>query len=465
MLRKWIQQPISAWRYLILGFVLFAVKFQLDRVIALFFHRPWSLNDYWHAGSYEALIARQPAWNFLLSMAGVALPFIAIGIVLTIRRLRTIAWPLWLSILFFVPAVNLLLFLLLLAWPTHPKSYAELSALDPNWLRDRLPEKQLGAAIAGVLATVPYAILIVMFSTTLLKEYSSGLFLGLPFVMGFVATSVYNAKHRHGLGSSLFVSVCSVMLLGMVLTMVAIEGFFCLLMAIPIAVPLALGGSLVAYLLCGMYRTAGPDLAVGMVLLLPGMLVTQHARHPAPEFAVRTSVIVHAAPETVWRNLIGFALLPPPTEWMFRAGIAYPTRAQIDGIGAGATRHCIFSTGAFVEPIRVWEEPRLLAFDVAAEPPALQELSPYHHLDPPHLRENYLRSRHGRFLLTPLPGGDTKLEGTTWYELRFWPSSYWHLWSDAIIHRIHQRVLDHIKLQAERGQRESPNGFDLQSNP
>ncbi len=455
MLRKWIQQPISSWRYLILGFVLFAVKFELDRVIALFFHRPWSLNDYWRAGSYEALIAGQPAWSFLLSMAAVALPFIAIGIVLTIRRLRTIDWPLWLSILFFVPAVNLLLFLLLLAWPTHPKSYAELSALDPNWLRDRLPEKQLGAAMAGVLATVPYAVVIVMFSTTLLKQYSSGLFLGLPFVMGFVATAVYNAKHRHGLGSSLFVSVCSVMLLGMVLTMVAIEGVLCLLMAIPIAVPLALGGSLVAYALCGVHRPAAPDLAVGMVLLLPGMLVMQHAWRPNPELAVRTSVIVHAAPETVWRNLIGFALLPPPTEWMFRAGIAYPTRAQIEGIGAGAIRRCVFSTGAFVEPIRVWDEPHLLAFDVASQPPALQELSPYHSLDPVHLQGNYLRSRHGQFLLKPLPGGDTELEGTTWYELRFWPSGYWHLWSDAIIHRIHRRVLDHIKLQAERAPRDN----------
>ena len=30
-----------------------------------------------------------------------------------------------------------------------------------------------------------------------------------------------------------------------------------------------------------------------------------------------------------------------------------------------------------------------------------------------------------------------------------WPAFYWRLWSDAIIHRIHLRVLNHIKELAE----------------
>jgi hypothetical protein len=30
-----------------------------------------------------------------------------------------------------------------------------------------------------------------------------------------------------------------------------------------------------------------------------------------------------------------------------------------------------------------------------------------------------------------------------------WPADYWALWSDAIIHRIHRRVLDHVRALAE----------------
>ena len=51
--------------------------------------------------------------------------------------------------------------------------------------------------------------------------------------------------------------------------------------------------------------------------------------------------------------------------------------------------------------------------------------------------------------LTPLPGGRTRLEGTTWYRHRLRPAAYWKVWSDEIIHQIHLRVLRHIKISAE----------------
>jgi hypothetical protein len=31
-----------------------------------------------------------------------------------------------------------------------------------------------------------------------------------------------------------------------------------------------------------------------------------------------------------------------------------------------------------------------------------------------------------------------------------WPQAYWHLWSDYIIHQIHMRVLEHIRVEVER---------------
>jgi hypothetical protein len=41
------------------------------------------------------------------------------------------------------------------------------------------------------------------------------------------------------------------------------------------------------------------------------------------------------------------------------------------------------------------------------------------------------------------------LEGTTWYINKIKPGFYWKLWSDFIVHKIHNRVLEHIKVQAE----------------
>src|SRR5258706_3920784 len=59
------------------------------------------------------------------------------------------------------------------------------------------------------------------------------------------------------------------------------------------------------------------------------------------------------------------------------------------------------------------------------------EWTPYKNIHPKHL-DNFLTSRRGQFLLTSLPGGRTRLEGTTWYVHNLWPAAYWQAWSDFI---------------------------------
>lgn len=149
------------------------------------------------------------------------------------------------------------------------------------------------------------------------------------------------------------------------------------------------------------------------------------------------------------RRVVAFSELPPPSQWFFEAGIAYPVRARIDGEGVGAIRRCEFSTGAFVEPITAWDAPRRLAFDVVSQPKPMQEWSPYAAVNAPHL-DGALRSVRGEFRLIPLDGGRrTRLEGSTWYELDMAPAVYWRAWTEALLHAIHGRVLDHVAALAE----------------
>jgi len=222
-------------------------------------------------------------------------------------------------------------------------------------------------------------------------------------------------------------------------------------MALPLASVLALFGGMMGWALQQrrQYTAHSFHIASLSILLMPGFILLEQYSAEAPAlYAVRTAVVINAQPELVWSHVVSFAELPPPTEKMFRTGIAYPIRAEINGQGPGAVRHCVFSTGAFVEPITVWDEPRLLQFDVTSQPAAMEEMSLYTELRPPHL-EHYLISKKGQFQLTALADGTTRLEGTTWYQNRFWPAFYWHFWSDYIIHRIHYRVLAHIKTLAE----------------
>ena len=140
--------------------------------------------------------------------------------------------------------------------------------------------------------------------------------------------------------------------------------------------------------------------------------------------------------------------MPAPQHWLFSTGVAYPLRARIDGEGVGAVRRCEFSTGAFVEPITVWDEPRRLSFDVIEQPVPMEEWSFYAQVNPPHLDHSF-KSRRGEFRLIATPSGGTRLEGSTWYAMDMGPAPYWQVWGDAILHRIHTRVLEHVRRLSE----------------
>ena len=286
----------------------------------------------------------------------------------------------------------------------------------------------------------------------MLANYGWGLFVGVPFVVGFISSAIYNLGAPRATGESVSVAVLGLVLAGGSMLIFAFEGIICLLMAFPIAAPIAIMGGALAH---AMFSRPMPSRPVSqtmgaLVLVLPMLMIGEHAAHLPPRpIAIKSEVVVNATPQKVWSQLIAFAQIPEKREWLFHTGVAYPIRAEIQGHGPNAVRYCVFSTGAFVEPIEVWDEPHRLSFSVRSQPPVMQEWSPYD-IHPPHVAQNYLLSRRGEFRLTELPGGRTRLEGTTWYENKFWPGPYWQVWSDYFIHRIHMRVLEHIKTLAER---------------
>lgn len=272
--------------------------------------------------------------------------------------------------------------------------------------------------------------------------YGWTIFVLLPTFLGGAASWTFRpmtAARAASVGAlTVGAATCLLLLLGL-------EGLVCIGMALPLVMPLgALGGWLA-------YRAESSEVAgraATMLLLLPAATLTWDAKAPPPGFQVQTQIVVRATPEQVWKHVVAFSELPEPQEWFFRAGLAYPKRARIAGSGPGAVRYCEFSTGDFVEPIEIWDQPHLLRFRVTENPAPMNEWSPHSEIHPKHLN-GYLVSKRGEFRLTRLANGRTLLEGTTWYQHGLWPAEYWRLWSDAIIHRIHLRVLNHVRRLAE----------------
>jgi hypothetical protein len=223
-------------------------------------------------------------------------------------------------------------------------------------------------------------------------------------------------------------------------------------MALPIAVPLAVLGGIVGFFIQRRRNLSvrAPSLTMLMVFLPMGVMTIETKISVEPElYMVTTTTRIQATAAAVWPHLIAFPDLPQPRFWLFRAGVAYPVRATINGEGIGALRECLFSTGTFVERIDGWEENRRLAFSIVSKADAMHELTPYD-IHPRHL-DGYFNPVRAEFTLTENPDGSTTLEGKSWYRNSMWPGLYWRLWSDKILHDVHHSVFDHLKTLSERG--------------
>jgi hypothetical protein len=311
----------------------------------------------------------------------------------------------------------------------------------------RPDDRRLPGALLAVAAGAAVGLGMIALSVYTLASYGISLFLGTPFVVGALTAFLFNRRYPATMLETQEVVLMTLACTGGALLATAAEGALCLLMVLPLAVLLGALGAVLGRRIAR--HDPGPAAHAAIaVLVLPMSAAFDVGRPAAGLREVRSAVVVDAPPDVVWRHVVSFPPLPEPSALVFRMGIAYPQRARLVGQGVGAVRYCVFSTGPFVEPITRWEPGRRLAFDVASQPPALEEWSPYARVTPPHLHD-YFRARRGEFRLVPLPGGRTRLEGSTWYEMRIFPEAYWVLFADALVARIHHRVLEHVRSAAE----------------
>ena len=436
--------PVSRGQYAAAGLSLAALKYGVEGAAIYGTLGTWpSPLDYLNPLLSARLDMVKGADWLLWPMALWTVPFLWIGFSMTFRRLVDAGgWP-FLSYVYFIPLINYLGMLALCLLPPRPQ-VPQLVARD---IAGERPGERVRAALVGMLAGVGTTLLATGASVLAFGSYGSTLFLGAPVMMGAASGFLFNRARPRPLGTTLAVATLSVLLAGGCLLLFALEGVLCLLMAAPLGILMALMGAVVGRV-AAIHRWADLGQLVIAVLSLPVLAGFEEARPEHKPFEVTTVIDVSVPPAKTWRHVIEFSEIPPPGDLLLRTGIAYPVRAHIDGRGVGAIRHCEFSTGAFVEPITVWRPPSRLSFHVIAQPPPMHEWSPYRRVHAPHL-DGYMRSVRGEFRLEERPGGGTRLYGTTWYHLDVFPSVYWSLWSDAIVHAIHARVLEHIKSRAE----------------
>jgi len=349
--------------------------------------------------------------------------------------------------------LNFLLFIILSLLPERGSE----SGMNPNlrkaneqsFLKKWIPQdKSMSAFIAAITTSVISVLLAVLFFNYL-NEYGWSLFVALPFLSGFGSVIIHGYNKELTFRDALYVAMLSIVLINLAIFILAYEGLICLVMALPLFLILGLGGASLGWIVHRNYQSVNLNVVSTPFLLIPLLAIVELSDNQLPpEVSVETEIFINATKQEVWDELLAFSEIDEPKKWLFKTGIAYPTHAEIEGNGVGAVRRCYFTTGSFVEPITIWDEPNLLEFSVMDQPHPMMEWSIYQDLEIEHL-DGYFKSNKGQFRLKKLPNGVTQLTGTTWYQHDVWPTFYWKIWSDYILHQIHFRVLNHIKKRAE----------------
>src|SRR5205823_1591392 len=323
--------------YLATGVGLMAFKYAVDAgAVALATGRFWSPLDYllpFYLLRAEKL-AGAPVW-FLPAFVLWTLPFLWIGVAMTLRRAIDAGRSPWLALVFFVPLFNYIVMLALCRLPTVPLSPREERA------GGRTVDARLVVALYGIAAGLAVAIPTILVNVYLLHRYSTSLFLGTPFTLGAVSAYVFNRDAPRGARATMQVVSLSLVLLAGAVLLFALEGLVCIALALPLALVIAIFGGIFGRAIA-LHTPGRPAHVASLVLAAPLLAGLDRARGPTVLYEVDDSVSIEAPAATVWHDVVSFSTLALPTEALFRLGIAYPRRARIEGSGPGAIRRCEF---------------------------------------------------------------------------------------------------------------------------
>ena len=485
--RRWFQvdSPVSRSDYAIVGWTLAITKYVLELAFVA-----------WLTGQFYTPLEFLNPWlnskaGFLDQNSGLAtlwfaftIPFVLIAVSMSIRRAADVGWSPWWGLAILVPILNYVaMFVLSLASSREEKAAEEAriaksqseSVFQPPEPADqkeqfvRFPNEPdagiLPAFYTALSLGVMLQVVVGMASVWLFNEYGLILFFTTPFFAGAVSGAVFNANCRRRVGTlCLLITVMNIASY-IAMLCVGLDGAICLFMAFPLLGPLSFFGGLAGRAITTTNLRSRPEHPgmIASMLLLPMALLLEPLDDHRELHRVDTTVMINAGTTEVWNQVIAFPEIEEKPAWFFRAGIAAPIRARIVGRGVGACRYCEFTTGPFVEPITVWDEPASdrdpgrLAFDVQSQPLPMVEWTPFSGLHPPHLDDGFV-SRRGQFVLEPISATETQLTGTTWYDIDVRPRMYWRIWATPTIHAIHERVLGHIQQQCEKSLGSSVEG-------
>lgn len=227
------------------------------------------------------------------------------------------------------------------------------------------------------------------------------------------------------------------------------EGVICLAMLSPVWL---VSGFIGAFGIRSMRRRTGRSVQSSF-LIIPLVAAMLEAQAPIPHDTVTLtrSVVIHAAPEAVWRYAVSSrGIGPREGRWTIThnlMGMPRPRESVIVGTGVGAVRTAFWGDHVnFEERIVEWQPGRKLGWRFSFTNSSVQDYTDKH-ISPD---GEFLTIESGDYRLRPLSPDTTELTLTTRYIAKTHVNPYARLWGELMMGDVQDNVLTIIKDRAER---------------
>jgi len=166
----------------------------------------------------------------------------------------------------------------------------------------------MGSGRTRRIAGVALTLLSVAVGALIFGVYGYGMFVVSPFVIGAVAAYFANRKRGVGAPATARIALGATLLGGVSLV---VTGALCIVMASPLAIPVALVGGLLGRSIARAGRRPVRHTLSGFALL-PIVFATEYAFPPMTTFETYQTIGVNAPPEMVWNAIVRMDTIDEP---------------------------------------------------------------------------------------------------------------------------------------------------------
>lgn len=281
---------------------------------------------------------------------------------------------------------------------------------------------------------------------------SMGFVFVLPICLG--AITIYFAPdiYKKSWGFRIFMPWATSVVCLILALLTGLEGTICLIMAIPIYVPLSSVGGIIMGLVYTHFNFQKLNaFTLGFIFVLPFLVNGIEEQYPTDDLhkQVNTSILIQSSPKNVWNHITRIPKITEPQySFFYLMGFPRPVEATLSFEGVGGVREAKFEKGLlFLEKITKWEPEKKLTFTIQADPQSTPLTTLDSHVT---VGGRYFDTLLGEYEIEKINDSEVRLHLFSRYRLSTRFNFYAEIWSDFLMRDIQENILRVLKSRAEK---------------